>query len=86
MWPALARLAVFSAAVAVAADGRIACQMAAGPDGGRALVTALLPRIATDSRIACQMATGPDGVRALVTALLTRIATDGTVPSAGNAV
>jgi hypothetical protein len=51
MWPALARLAVFSAAVAVAADGRIACQMATGPDGVRALVTALLTRIATDGTV-----------------------------------
>ena len=34
-------------AVAVSADGRIASQVAAGADGVRALVTALLTRIAT---------------------------------------
>ncbi len=33
-------------AVTVSADGRIASQMAAGPDGVRALVTALLTSIA----------------------------------------
>jgi len=36
-------------AVAVAADGRIASQVTAGPDGVRALVTALLARIAAGS-------------------------------------